>query len=58
MHSIIVGCGIITERGWERRKKDRGKGVDPGTMAVSVIIALVNFQGSLTREKEQADIFR
>ena len=38
-------------------EEKRGKGVDPGTMAVSVIIALVNFQGSLTREKGQADIF-
>ena len=45
------------ERVGEEKKNTEGEGADPGTMAVSVIIALVNFQGSLTLEKGQAAIF-
>ena len=41
----------------EEKKNTEGEGADPGTMVVSVIIALVNFQGSLTLEKGQAAIF-
>ena len=45
-----------SQREGGRGEKKRGKGADRGAMAVSAIIALVNFQGSLTLERGQAAI--